>query len=129
VGEKDFEKWHREKKIIDRKNPRVLFAEREVWICSLGANVGSEQDGKGSHFVRPVVIFKKFNRDVFWGIPMTHSQKSGKLYFDLTEELGGFAILSQIRLFDAKRLQYRLNWINLDRFALLKKAFLELASQ
>lgn len=129
MAEKDFEKWYREKKNIQEKISRVFFAEHEVWICSLGANVGSEQDGKGDLFVRPVVILKKFNGDVFWGIPLTHARKSGMLYFDLTVELGGFAILSQIRLLDAKRLHYKLASISAERFVLLKKSLLKLAAQ
>ena len=127
--EKDFGKWHREKETINEKTSSVFFVESEVWICSLGANVGSEQDGKGDLFVRPVVILKKFNGSVFWGIPLTHARKVGMLYFNLTAELGGFAILSQIRLLDAKRLHYKLASLSTERFALLKDAFLKLAAQ
>jgi mRNA-degrading endonuclease toxin of MazEF toxin-antitoxin module len=129
VEQKEFEKWHQEKKSINEKEARIFFAEHEVWICSLGANIGSEQDGKGDLFVRPVVILKKFNGDVFWGIPLTHARKAGMLYFDLTMELGGFAILSQIRLLDAKRLHYKLAALSAERFMLLKEAFLKLATQ
>jgi len=128
VEEKNFEKWHCEKEIINGKTSSVFFVESEVWICSLGVNVGSEQDGKGDLFIRPVVVLKKFNGYVFWGIPLTHARKAGMLYFDLTAELGGFAILSQIRLLDAKRLHYKLAVLSSERFVLLREAFLKLAT-
>jgi hypothetical protein len=33
--------------------------EREVWGCSLGANIGVEADGKHDNFERPVLVLMK----------------------------------------------------------------------
>jgi mRNA interferase MazF len=128
VAEKDFEKWHREKIIIDGKNSRVFFAEREIWICAVGANIGFEENGAGNLFLRPILIFKKFSKEALWGIPLTHTPRSGKFYFTLSEDPKSIAILSQIRLFDAKRLEYKMGVLNAEEFELLEKAFLELVS-
>jgi mRNA interferase MazF len=129
VEENDLENWYREKVFLNGKNSRPLFAEREVWYCSLGVNIGFEQDGKGSHSIRPIIVLKKFNNEIFWGVPLTHTQKSGALYFGLMEEFKSFVILSQIRLLDAKRLRYKIGVLNEARFLLLRKAFIDLAEQ
>ena len=46
--EKDFDKWNIIKKQVNTKEVirDLFFYEREVWWCSLGLNVGYEQDGK-----------------------------------------------------------------------------------
>ncbi|MEK7607910.1 MAG: hypothetical protein AAB484_03270 [Patescibacteria group bacterium] len=58
--QKDFESWHFLKKEL---NGRVISKEifckpREIWVCAVGANVGSEQDGQSPDFSRPVLVFK-----------------------------------------------------------------------
>jgi mRNA interferase MazF len=69
---KDYSEWHEKKTDIELSSEtRVFFHEREVWWCSLGANVGFEQDGKGIKFARPVIVFKKFNKEVFWALPLS----------------------------------------------------------
>jgi len=62
---KDYKKWHTKKSLIETRNDRLYFHEREIWWCSLGHNVGFEQDGKGVDFARPILVFKKFNKEVF----------------------------------------------------------------
>jgi mRNA-degrading endonuclease toxin of MazEF toxin-antitoxin module len=106
---KDFQKWHTKKEFLQDEKVRAFFHEREVWFCSLGENVGFEQDGSGEEFLRPVVVIKKFNQEVCWGIPLTKNQKKGQYYFSFQlNDKTSTAILSQIRLIDSKRLQYKL---------------------
>ena len=111
--EKDYKKWHQKKEVINKVEPRPFFHEREIWFCYLGANVGFDQDGNGEDFLRPVLIIRKFNNEIFWGIPLTKSnkktkKKSEKYYFSFcfTPNTKSVAILSQIRLIDARRLAY-----------------------
>ena len=59
---KDFDKWNTEKKQTNAEQPR-LYTVREVWWCRLGGNVGSEQDGSGRAFLRPVVIVRGFGAE------------------------------------------------------------------
>ena len=87
--EKDFLKWHKRKEKLHIEGARVFFHEREVWWCSLGYNVGFEQDGKGYNFARPIIIFKKFNNEVFWAVPLTRatkkiSKKSERYYYNFS---------------------------------------------
>lgn len=99
-----FNEWNEKKKKISEKN-RVYFQKGDVWVMSMGKNIGDEEDGKHSDFERPILIVRKFNNNVFLGIPLTTNQnKDGDYYHKLTSLQGSSLILSQIRLFDAKRL-------------------------
>ena len=121
---KDFKNWHDKKTTINEVGKRPFFHEREVWWCALGANVGFEQDGGGKDFLRPVIIFKKFNNEIFWAIPLTHTQKKSKYYFQFVlEKTPSSAILSQIRLVDACRLSHKLGNLSDNDFGELTKKF------
>lgn len=120
---KDFWKWHTIKSVLHNDRPRPYFKEREVWFGHLGENVGYEQDGKGAEFLRPFIVIKKFNNDLFWGIPLTTQIKPGHpYYFTFTFRNGvlNSAILSQLRLLDAKRLKYKAGQLPTDTFMALK---------
>ena len=131
---KNFQKWHNQKTRIHESEKRPGFHEREIWWCALGVNVGFEQDGGGRDFLRPVLVFKKFNKEIFWGIPLTQTKKNTSFYFrfDISQfdangkELGKIpsaAILSQIRLIDASRLSHKLGDIVSVDFESLTKKF------
>lgn len=119
---KNFWPWHKLKSSLHHRiNGVPFFHEREVWFCSLGLNVGHEQDGKNTKYERPVIVLKKFNEKTFWGIPATSKFKSGKYFFRLINK-GNiyFAILSQIRLFDARRLNRKIRQLPMNEFEQLK---------
>ena len=46
TDDKNFDTWNIKKKHVNRGESR-LYTEREIWWCSLGVNIGSEQDGSG----------------------------------------------------------------------------------
>lgn len=108
--QKDFNQWNNKKININEIEKRPFFHEREIWYCHLGINVGFEQDGSGDDFLRPVVIVRKFNNEIFWGIPLTNNQKKSKYYFPFSfqDNKVSTAILSQIRLIDARRLSHKI---------------------
>lgn len=121
--EKDFQTWHNKKARIDQIPKRPYFHEREVWFCHLGLNVGFEQDGIGDEFLRPIVIIRKFNNEIFWALPLSRTEKRNRYYavFQLNEETS-VAILSQIRLTDARRLSYKIGEVSkMDFLQLIKK--------
>jgi mRNA-degrading endonuclease toxin of MazEF toxin-antitoxin module len=124
---KDYIEWHKRKKEIENKKSRINFQIRDVLFCSIGENVGFEQDGRGEEFLRPIVVVKKFNKEVFLGVPLTHTEKKGKYYFSFSlNENKSVAILSQIRLFDAKRIKYKIGMINEKDFNILKEKIKQL---
>lgn len=123
---KDFNKWNNKKTNINDAMNRIFFHEREVWWCSIGLNVGYEQDGKGEKFARPVLIFKKFNNEVFWGIPISTKIKKGKFYssIDLGDKTPRVVIFSQLRLMDAKRLIDKIGMIGKNNYTEIQKAII-----
>ena len=81
---KDFDSWNIQKKSIDGSENKKTFHEREIWFIKIGENVGFEQNSKGDDFLRPVIILKKFSKNVFVGIPLTKTVKDTKFYASFT---------------------------------------------
>ena len=121
--EKEFFEWHQEKERINAFTKVPFFQEREIWFSSLGANIGSEQDGKGDCFLRPIVIIRKFNDHTFWAIPLTRALKNDTCHFVFAIDQYGenAAILSQMRLIDARRLRYRIAFLSEVDFHLINE--------
>ena len=115
---KDFDQWSITKKAIDQKSAVLFCHEREIWWCSLGVNVGFEQDGTGKNFDRPILVFRGFNERVFLGVALTGKKKQGKFYFYLgrVENRDASAVLSQIRLIDSKRLVRKMSTLDENTF-------------
>lgn len=119
---KDFLPWFKKKTEMHHEKARPHFREGEVWFSALGMNVGFEQDGNGTRYLRPIAIIRKFNNEICWGVPLTRTKKDSEFYFSF--ELAGemsTAILSQIRLVDAKRLFYRAGIMRDEDVAEMKK--------
>jgi len=121
---KEFDIWNNKKKVINTEKVVRFFHEREIWWCSLGVNVGFEQDGKGEEFQRPVLILKKFNKDSFLGVPLTTKLKEGKYYIPIIdiEDKEVRAIISQIRFFDSKRLLIRIKKLTSNELEKVKQS-------
>ena len=126
--QKDFQNWHTLKGTLHESATRPFYNEREVWWCSLGANVGFEQDGKGKDFSRPILIIKGFSKEVFICVPLTTQSKKGKFYHTVSLPDGRLrnAILSQLRLIDTKRLQEKIGVVDEIQFGEIKKAVIRL---
>ena len=125
--EKDFDQWNEVKKSLESRldvDKRYFFNEGEVWWCALGLNIGFEEDGKGIHFERPILIVKKFNQSIFLAVPLTTTLKKGSpYYFPITspDEIMRSIIISQIRLIDIHRLTLKMFEIEVDVFQEVKK--------
>lgn len=105
--EKDFDFWNIKKKHINSLQAFPQFSEREIWWCVLGLNIGSEEDGKGEDILRPVLIYRKFNKQIFYALPITSKIKENIFHANINSgEIKGSVILSQMRLLDAKRLSH-----------------------
>ena len=100
---KDFQKWH---------------------------TLKSEVEAEHKLFERPVLVFRKFNKELFLGLPMTSKKKEGKYYNAI--HLHGIersAILSQIRVLSGKRLIRRLGKLSDKQFSALENAFIFLIKE
>jgi hypothetical protein len=108
---KDFDGWISKKKDTHYKiSTPPLFKERDIWWVSVGVNVGFEEDGKNGNFVRPVLVIKKFNRELFLGIPMSTKLKDNKYYVPVTVKNETVSVMtSQLRVFSSKRIWNKLS--------------------
>jgi mRNA-degrading endonuclease toxin of MazEF toxin-antitoxin module len=125
--QKDFDSWNERKKEINAEQP-VFYHQREIRWCSLGVNVGFEQDGTSDAFRRPVLIIKGFSRHVCLVVPLTTSIKKNPYHMSVgvIVDREAFAILSQIRLIDTKRLHDRLSILPQDQFDEVRKTIKDL---
>lgn len=127
---KDFDQWNEKKKRLHADAEHRLYHEREIWWCALGANIGFEQDGKNDTFERPVIVFRKFNKETFWALPITTKEKSGKFYYTYGRGGKKFSIiLSQMRLLDGKRLLRKIAILPNENFQELDAQFNALVKQ
>ena len=115
---KDFRGWgDYQVKLEGRAYPTRPFAEGQVWRCALGHNVGSEMDGKSRRYWRPVLIIRKFHEGFFVGVPLTSSAKGRPHHVSVTVKgKAGYAVVSQLRAMDARRLQQYLAKLEPDEW-------------
>ena len=122
--EKDFDKWNKRKKQIDGRENVPFYHEREMWWCSLGVNIGYEQNGSGDEYCRPVLILKGLSKKTCLVIPLTtaissHSLRPGVGIVDGKEAR---ALLSQMRVVDSKRLVRKIGFLEKKVFESIRKA-------
>lgn len=120
---KDFDSWNLKKKEIDNNEPN-FYKARDIRWCSLGVNIGYEQDGTSDSYKRPVLIIKGFSRNVCLVVPLTTSKKKNPYHIEVGAVEGklAFAITSQLRLIDTKRLHDRLSILDKQKFEEIRKA-------
>ncbi len=122
--QKDFDGWNTIKKNVDEHAHAPLYHEGEVRWCRLGTNIGFEQDGTGDGRSRPVLIVKRFSREVCWVVPLTTSQKKNPYHFSIgmVGERDAFVIISQLRLVDTRRLNPLLAHVSPALLGAVRKA-------
>jgi mRNA interferase MazF len=121
---KDFDGWNETKKRTDSRRRAPFYHEREVWWCTLGINVGSEENGSGEEYRRPAVILKGLSIETCLIVPLTTSAKDHPLRVAVGL-IGGKearAILSQMRVIDTKRLVRKIEYLDVDTFEQIRKA-------
>ncbi len=118
---KDFDNWNILKKKLNASNHVPFFKEREIWWCSIGVNIGHEEDGKSAVFSRPVLVVKKFNNRVFWGVPLTTQIKNNRHYHKFVfKDREQCAMLTQLRLWDANRMTRKMGQLRKEEFNKVK---------
>ena len=125
---KDFDKWNSQKKTFDaRALPDDFnFHEGEIWWMSLGANIGSEIDGKHENFERPGLVIKIISKQTMYILPLTSQIRSGKYHMIiLYGERTGSVVFSQARLISSKRLLRKISVISKEQLYEVKEGFIE----
>lgn len=121
--DEDMFRWYEVKVGLNRQRKDVYFKEREIWWCFLGINVGYEENGKGKLFQRPVLIIKKFNRNLFLALPLSSKIKHYNKYYFPTWFSGkqSSVILYQLRALDKNRLNRKFAKLDISTFETLKQ--------
>ncbi len=130
MGEsKDFNLWNIKKQAIQDRLEQPYFKEREIWWCSLGCNIGTEEDGKNEEFERPVIIFRTFGAGLVWAIPLTTTLdfSSSRINYTFTCELvTRTALLNQMRPISRKRLLRYVSTVSYDDFQVIRRYLIDL---
>ncbi|MBZ7978548.1 type II toxin-antitoxin system PemK/MazF family toxin [Campylobacter sp. RM12642] len=123
----NYDDWNEVKKKTNDNNKHKNIKLGEVYWVKIGLNIGYEVYGKGKDYARPVLVINKLfdsagNR-LFLGVPLS-SKVYGKAnkyryVFDSNGSLQT-ALLSQIKVFDNKRVMYQ------AKIKLLKNDFLNI---
>ena len=121
---KDFDQWNTNKKQLHAEAENKLYHKQEVWWCSLGVNVGFEQDGMGAEHQRPVLIVKGFSKNTCLIVPLTTSLKKHPLRIPIgiVDGKPASALLSQVRIIDTKRLINKIDFLGGEIFETIRKA-------
>ena len=79
-SKKHFDIWMPLKTRIHFAERKWEFREREIWWMAIGENVGTEVNGKGANFLRPVLIVRKYGPRGFFGVPLSSKVHNGMWY-------------------------------------------------
>lgn len=127
---KDFKKWIiLKEKIHERDFKPPFFKEGEIWWSHFGENVGTEMNGKSDMFSRPVIIYKKYDKFSFLGLPLTSKSREGTWYYRFTfNNKAQTAVLSQSRVISCKRLKEKIGKTSSNDFEAIIEAYERLHS-
>jgi mRNA-degrading endonuclease toxin of MazEF toxin-antitoxin module len=120
---KNFDSWNKDKKRINRRDSAPYCHEREIWWCSLGVNVGYEQDGGPSDYRRPVLVLKNFSVGTCMVIPLTTSNHKHPFRPSVgaIEGIPARALISQMRVIDTRRLVRKIGYLDQKLFEEIRK--------
>jgi len=120
---KDFGNWNAKKEKIHESEEGKLYHAREIWWCSLGINVGFEQDGDGAEYQRPVLILKGLSKDTCLILPLTTSSNKHPMRISVgkVDNKSASVIISQMRVVDTKRFINKIGFLEKEFFEKIRK--------
>ncbi len=115
MGSELFDSWNEKKQHIQKNLKELPCQEGEVWWCSLGKNIGTEQNGKNDYFERPILVLNRINHYTIWSLPLSSKSKLDKYRYSI-EEMHAQIVLSQLRTISTKRLLRKITKISDGEF-------------
>lgn len=104
---KEFDLWNDIKKNLEKAVSSTYIRAGEIRWASIGVNVGSEMDGKGKSFTRPVLVLHVIGKHLALVLPVSTKIKDSvgylKINFKGKEQsicLHQMKIVSQKRIFE-----------------------------
>ena len=118
---KDFDKWNGVKKRIHAEERKVSIRAGEIRWTSCGINVGSEIDGKGESFTRPVLVIHVVGTVLAFVIPLSTKIKevAGYIPFEFQGQNISLCV-HQIRVISQRRILTRKGRISDKRLKQVK---------
>lgn len=131
-SEKAFRAWGEyQEQLESSARPRRALHEGTVWRCAIGTNIGHEIDGKSKRFWRPVVIMRVLDPNFVITVPLT-SKRQNRPYHEhipvTVKDRTSYAVVTQIRGFDTRRLQQYIAKLDTDDFQSVQVKVLDLLS-
>ncbi|MFA6195101.1 MAG: type II toxin-antitoxin system PemK/MazF family toxin [Sulfurimonas sp.] len=122
-----FNEWNDVKKNIEVNEEDIFFKERDIFWAKLGQNVGYEQNGKGEEFTRPIIVIKKYSKNMLLAVPISTTLRDGNFFFQFSfKNKISTALLVQSRLISSKRLVKKIGKIDSENFTKLKQKLVDL---
>lgn len=120
---KDFNRWNQVKQTLNREERNPCVRAGEIRWATFGVNVGSEIDGKGNSFTRPVLIIHTIGNYLALVVPMSTKLKhsAGYVPFNYNDKNVSLC-LHQMRAISQKRIFSRLLKIPGNQLRLVKSA-------
>lgn len=108
MNQKRYDEWNELKKSLHYSGKLPTYHEREIWWMSIGENIGSEINGKGEKFLRPILVVRKYG-NLFFGVPLSSQIHQGRWYelFEYKNKTQ-CALLSQSGKYSANRLHHKM---------------------
>ncbi len=120
-----FDKWNLLKKRINKNNRIKSFKQREIWFTNLWKNIWIESCWKWKDFMRPVLIYKKINKNCFIWIQLTTKKKDDSFSYKIkVRGVLNYINFSQLKTFSSKRLWYKIWDIEKNIFIKIKNKFI-----
>ena len=114
------------KKKIELLEKDINIKEANVYLLSIGKNIGNESYRKGDIFLRPVLVLKKLGHNYFIGIAMTSKKKVGSYFFEFFyKDKFSYAMFNQVKTINSKRILKYHGKIKQDDFKKLKNEFIK----
>ena len=105
--------WNISKIHTAQSKPKNVKNGHIYWV-KIGKNIGCEVFGKGDLFARPVLVVKRLQNSLFFGIPLSSKIKNNPhshIFVDSRDKRQN-ALLNQMRMFDTRRIVSRCSKIN-----------------
>jgi mRNA interferase MazF len=126
---KDYIAWMAAKANLNSLCARPIgYKKRDVWICSIGENIGNEEDGKGKLFARPVLILRKYGAEMCLVAPLSTTPRRDWFHYPFDGHTGktSVALLSQLRVIDSARLRRKIGKADNKDFEEIRRLIKEL---
>ncbi len=118
---KNHDAWNESKKRFDSDDRKISIRAGEIRWAAIGVNVGSEIDGKGDSFTRPVLVVHVIGSFLALVIPLTTKVKetAGHYQFEWKGVTNALCI-HQMRIVSQKRVLSRKGKISPSRLREIK---------